>query len=99
MTDETQAPSEPAGATLAPPAAEPEPASPYAFRLGQVVRTAGGGYGLVVDTGPTPRLVDVVLGDGTINRAVRDVPGYVVAALGQANDTPHTAEELGLEAP
>jgi hypothetical protein len=81
-------PVEPEAPTAEPTSGSAAPAGPVAFHSGQVVKTPLG-FAVVVKTGPAPRL-----GDG----GIVDQPGYVIARLGDSNETPHTAEELGLEA-
>lgn len=58
--------------------------SDFVAHPGQVVSLGDGTLGIVVAIG------NATLTDGTV------VPGYRVAALGQANDSPVDAETLGL---
>jgi hypothetical protein len=76
-------------APAAPTPAPPDAATSFgAFHSGQIVKTPLG-FAVVVSTGAAPRATEA---------GMVDEPGYIIARLGDANETPHTAEELGLEA-
>jgi len=86
--------------TAAPPAVPTAPAPlTYGFKAGSIVKVKDGRYAVVVATGAAPRekmVENATTGESRVELV--DAPGYVLAYFAAAIDSPHTAQELGLEA-
>lgn len=90
-----------AGAPAPAPAAAPAPVPVQSFKTGQIVKTADGRLAVVIAEEPASREhVEVdTNGQPTGRKVLADMPGYRLAYFAGTIDSPHTAQELGLQAP
>jgi len=79
----------------------PQAAPAQSFKVGSIVKDAQGKLGVVVAVGAAPReqLEVDTNGTPTGRKVLADLEGYRIAYFASVIDSPHTVQELGLQAP
>jgi hypothetical protein len=86
----------PAPASAAPPQAAPA----QSFKVGSIVKTGDGKTAVVIAVEAAPREQVVVDENGQPQgKRLVNLEGYRLAYFAGSIDSPHTAQELGLQAP